>query len=422
LIDVKPRPPAFCRGSRYKGDILKDDRRDMQHDYVLSLPQPDAVSTAQSERCAGYIRARIHDAGGTISFAEFMHYALYTPGLGYYSAGSRKFGADGDFVTAPEISPLFGRVVAKQCAPVLQEVETASVLEFGAGSGSLALEMLRTLQERDALPAEYRILEVSADLRERQQRLLRDALPGYAERIVWLDRIPDSHRGVVIANEVLDALPVERFLRRENGVHQLRVANEGGEFVFVDEPGPELLVRAVESIERDIGGALPENYVSEVSLAVPAWLGDVAGMLEQGLMLLFDYGVSRREYYAAARSEGWLRCHFRHRAHSDPLILPGIQDLTAWVDFTAVAEAAADNGLQVLGYLSQSQVLLAGGIEAELQDFAEMPIESQLKTAAQVKMLTLPGEMGENVKCICLARGNISGPTAFVSADRTHTL
>jgi SAM-dependent MidA family methyltransferase len=422
LLDVKPRPPAFFGGSRYKGDILKDQRRHMQHEYAFSLPQPDAVSAAQSERCADYIRARMLDAGGTISFAEFMHYALYTRGLGYYSAGSRKFGADGDFVTAPEISPLFGRVLAKQCAAVLREIDDASVLEFGAGSGRLALEMLRALQQLDALPTEYRILEVSADLRDRQQRLLQDALPGYADRIVWLDRMPDSHRGVVIANEVLDALPVERFLRRKNGVYQLRVADEAGEFVFVDEPGPEILVRAVEAIERDIGEPLPENYVSEVSLAAPAWLGDVAGMLEHGLVLLFDYGVSRREYYAADRGEGWLRCHFRHRAHSDPLILPGIQDLTAWVDFTAVAAAAVDNGLQVLGYLSQSQFLLAGGIEAELKGFTEMPVESQLQTAAQVKMLTLPGEMGENVKSICLARGNISGPTAFVSADRTHTL
>ncbi len=394
----------------------------MQHDYAFSLPQPDAVSAAHGERCAEYIRARLRDAGGTISFAEFMHYALYTPGLGYYSAGSRKFGADGDFVTAPEISPLFGRVVAKQCAAALREIDAATVLEFGAGSGRLALEMLRALQELDALPAEYRILEVSADLRERQQQLLHEALPDFADRLVWLDRMPDAHRGVVIANEVLDALPVERFLRRKNGIYQLRVADEAGEFVFVDEPAPDILVRAVAAIERDIGGALPDNYVSEVSLAAPAWLGDVAGMLEHGLVLLFDYGVSRREYYAADRGEGWLRCHFRHRVHSDPLILPGIQDLTAWVDFSAVAEAAAGSGLQVLGYLSQAQFLLAGGIEAELRNFAEMSMESQLRTAAEVKMLTLPGEMGENVKCICLARGNVSRPTAFESADRTHTL
>jgi len=394
----------------------------MQHDYAFSLPQPDAVSAAHSARCADYIRARILDAGGSISFAEFMHYALYAPGLGYYAAGARKFGADGDFVTAPEISPLFGRVVAKQCAAALQESGEPAVLEFGAGSGRLALDMLRALRELDALPAEYRILEVSADLRERQQRLLHKELPELADRIVWLDRMPALHRGIVLANEVLDALPVERFMRRKNGVYQLRVGDEAGEFVFVDEPAPEVLAHAVESIEQDIGRQLPENYISEVSLAAAGWLGDVAQILESGLVLLFDYGLSRREYYAPDRNEGWLRCHFRHRSHSDPLILPGIQDLTAWVDFTAIAAAAVGNGLDVLGYVSQSQFLLGGGIEAELHDFAGMPLESQLQTAAQIKILTLPGEMGENVKCICLARGDIARPAAFESADRTHTL
>jgi SAM-dependent MidA family methyltransferase len=394
----------------------------MQHEYAFSLPQPDAVSAAHSERCAEYIRERIRDAGGSISFAEFMHYALYAPGLGYYSAGSRKFGADGDFVTAPEISPLFGRIVARQCAPVLRDMQGGAVLEFGAGSGRLALDMLRGLEALDALPAEYRILEVSADLRERQQRLLREELPGFADRIAWLDRMPEAHHGVVIANEVLDALPVERFLRRSNGIYQLRVADEAGEFVFVDEPAPRILVHAVEAIERDIGEQLPDGYVSEVSLAAPAWLGDVAKALDYGLVLLFDYGVSRREYYAADRGEGWLRCHFRHRVHSDPLILPGIQDLTAWVDFTAVAAAATDNGLDVAGYANQSQFLLAGGIEQELGDMSDMPLESRMQTAAQVKLLTLPGEMGENVKCICLARGDIERPAAFDSADRTHTL
>ena len=394
----------------------------MQHDYAFSLPQPDAVSAAHSERCADYIRSRIHDAGGSISFAEFMHYALYAPRLGYYSAGTRKFGDDGDFVTAPEISPLFGRVIARQCAGVLRNVPGGAILEFGAGSGRLALEVLRTLDELDALPAEYSIMEVSADLRERQQRLLRRELPGIADRISWLDRMPETQRGVVIANEVLDALPVERFMRRSGGVCQLRVGDEGGEFVFVDEPAPDILAAAVESIEKDIGERLPDNYVSEVSLAAPAWLRDVAQTLEHGMILLFDYGVSRREYYAPDRNEGWLRCHFRHRAHSDPLILTGIQDLTAWVDFSAIAEVAERGGLEILGYVSQSQFLLAGDIEAELQDFAEMPIESQLQTAAQIKMLTLPGEMGENVKCLGLARGDIPRPAAFDSADRTHTL
>jgi SAM-dependent MidA family methyltransferase len=394
----------------------------MQHEYAFSLPHPDAISAAHSARCADYVRARIRDAGGSISFAEFMHYALYAPGLGYYSAGTRKFGEGGDFVTAPEISPLFGRVIARQCAGVLQNVPDGSVLEFGAGSGRLALDVLRTLEELDAVPAEYRILEVSADLRERQERLLHEEVPGLASRIRWLDRMPDTHRGIVLANEVLDALPVERFMRRSDGIYQLRVVDEDGEFVFVDEPAPDVLAKALDSIERDIGEQLPDNYVSEVSLAAPAWLRDVAQMLDHGMILLFDYGVSRREYYAPDRGEGWLRCHFRHRAHSDPLILTGIQDLTAWVDFSAIAEAAVGSGLDILGYVSQSQFLIAGGIQAELHELAELPLESQLQTAARIKILTLPGEMGENVKCIGLARGDVATPPAFDSADRTHTL
>lgn len=386
------------------------------------MPQPDAQSAAHSARCARYIRERVLDAGGSISFAEFMHYALYAPGLGYYSAGARKFGADGDFVTAPEISTLFGNVLARQCARIISQVDDASLLEFGAGSGKLAVDLLRALSRHDALPREYRIIEVSADLRERQQRLLRDEVPEFVDRVVWLDGMPDSHHGVIIANEVLDALPVERFLRRKDGIRQLRVTVEGDEFVFVDEPAPEVLVTAVEAIEEDIGASLPESFISEVSLSAPAWVRDMAATLEQGTALLFDYGVSRREYYASDRNEGWLRCHFRHRVHSDPLILPGIQDLTAWVDFTAVANAAVDAGLEVAGYVSQSQFLLGGGLDEELRDIAGLPLESQLEMSGQIKMLTLPGEMGENVKCIGLVRDNIPGLDAFDSADRTHTL
>ena len=394
----------------------------MQHEYDFTLPQPDAPSAEHSAECAAYIGERIRDSGGSISFAEFMHYALYAPGLGYYSAGTRKFGADGDFVTAPEISPLFGRVLARQCANVLEHVVDGSVLEFGAGSGKLAVDMLRALSKLDALPAEYRIIEVSADLRERQQRLLQEEVPEFADKVVWLDRMPDAHRGVVIANEVLDALPVERFLIRDGAVRQLRVANELDEFVFVDEAAPGILVDAVRAIEHDIAAELPNNYVSEIALSAPGWIADIAGTLQHGFAFLFDYGLGRAEYYAGDRNEGWLRCHFRHRAHSDPLILPGIQDLTAWVDFSAVAAAAVEHGLEVAGYVSQTLFLLGGGLDKEIGDLAELPLESQLEQSKQIKILTLPGEMGENVKCIGLVRGDIPWPDAFESADRTHTL
>jgi len=394
----------------------------MQQEQAFTLPQPDASSAEHSARCAAYIGERIRDSGGSISFAEFMHYALYAPGLGYYSAGTRKFGADGDFVTAPEISSLFGKVLAKQCATILENVGDGSVLEFGAGSGKLAVDLLRALSQLGTLPDEYRIIEASADLRERQQRLLQDEIPEFAGKVVWLDRMPESHRGVIIANEVLDALPVERFLIKEGAVRQLRVTDELGEFVFVDEVAPDVLADAVRTIEEDIGAKLPNNYISEISLSAPGWIGDVAGSLQLGFAFLFDYGLSRAEYYAGDRNEGWLRCYFRHRAHSDPLILPGIQDLTAWVDFSAVAAAAVEHGLEVVGYLSQTQFLLGGGLDREIGNMSELPLESQLELSGQIKMLTLPGEMGENVKCIGLVRGDIPWPDAFESADRTHTL
>ena len=234
--------------------------------------------------------------------------------------------------------------------------------------------------------------------------------------------VPALRQGTLVVTRGEALLPLEEPVSGFLDLGALSFQPGDADSLFVDEPAPAVLAKAVAAIESDIGARLPDDYISEVSLAAPAWLADVVQMLEHGMVMLFDYGVSRREYYAADRHEGWLRCHFRHRAHSDPLILPGIQDLTAWVDFSAIADAAVNAGLEILGYLSQAQFLLAAGIEAELHDFAEMPIESQLQTAAQIKMLTLPGEMGENVKCLCLARGDIPSLTAFDSADRTHTL
>ncbi len=394
----------------------------MQHERGLSLPEPDPYSAAHSARVADYIAQRIAEADGSISFAEFMHHALYAPGLGYYSAGATKFGTDGDFVTAPEVSPLFGRVLARQCADVLAEIDAASVLEFGAGSGRLAADILQALATLDALPKEYCILEVSADLCERQQQFLRDAVPEHVRRVRWLDRLPDTHTGVIIANEVLDALPVQRFVVREGDIIQVRVAVDNGLFVMVERPADEPLKAAVRAIENDLGQALPSGYASEVSLALPAWIRDVARVLRHGIAFLFDYGVSRREYYAADRSGGWLRCHFRHHAHDEALLMPGIQDLTAWVDFSAVAEAAVAEGLEIAGYLPQAQFLIGGGLGTELEDLEHLSIDNQLELSRQVKLLTLPAEMGEHFKCLGLCRGPVRIPAAFKFADRTPSL
>ena len=394
----------------------------MQHEQPASLPQPDELSAKHCARVSDYIRAKVEDAGGKISFAEFMQEALYAPGLGYYNAGAAKFGADGDFVTAPEISSVFGRILARQSAEVLGEIESGEILEFGAGSGKLAVDMLTALEALEALPDSYQILEVSADLQERQRLRVQAEIPQLADRVRWISDLPQNFEGVIVANEVLDALPVERFVRRGTGVSQLCVSLEAERFVWTERTAPDRLASAVAEIEADIGRTLADGYTSEVSLAAPRWIEALANCLGHGAVFLFDYGVSQREYYATDRTEGWLRCHFRHHAHSNPLIYPGIQDLTTWVDFSSVAGAAVSSGFDLLGYQTQSQFLMGGGLEIEMQGFTELPLPGQLELSGQIKTLILPGKMGENFKCIALGRGVVNTPSTFHFADRTQTL
>ncbi|NQV86844.1 MAG: SAM-dependent methyltransferase [Woeseiaceae bacterium] len=257
---------------------------------------------------------------------------------------------------------------------------------------------------------------------ERQQRRLRDELPNIADRIHWLSNLPLEFDGVIVANEVLDALPVERFVRRDSSIAQLCVSVSGENFVWTETQAPDRLAAFVATIEADIGRTLEAGYTSEAALAAPLWIADLARCLTRGAMFLLDYGVSRKEYYAADRNDGWLRCHFRHHAHSNPLINPGIQDLTAWVDFSSLAEAAVDNGLEIFGYQTQSQFLMGGGLTIEVAEFSELTVVEQLQLSGQIKTLTLPGEMGENFKCIALGRGVETTPSAFQFADRTQTL
>lgn len=392
-----------------------------KQETAITLPPPDDVSAEHSRQVAIALRELIDAKGGSISFGEFMQQALYAPGLGYYAAGARKFGAGGDFVTAPEVSDLFGHVVARQTAKVLRETG-GDILEFGAGSGRLMVQVLRKLEALEMLPEHYFILEVSADLRQRQQQLLEQELPEHAARVRWLDGLTDNFVGVMLANEVADALPVERFLREENGVAQLCVAYDGDGFRWTRQAAPEWLARHVTYIEESLSARLPSGYVSELSPGLPGWIAELATSLERGAILLFDYGVSRAEYYAAERNGGWLRCHYQHRAHNDPLILPGIQDLTTWVDFTAVAEAAVGNSLDVIGYVNQSHFLLYGGLAEELAELADVDEATQYELSRQVKLLTLPGEMGEHFKCIGLSRGVDGMPSALIAADRSHRL
>jgi SAM-dependent MidA family methyltransferase len=389
---------------------------------LIELPEPDEESAAHSDRVAEYIRQRIKEEGGSISFAEFMQQALYAPGLGYYVSGARKFGSGGDFVTAPEISPLFGQVLARQIATVLQQLDTGSVFELGAGSGVLAATILSKLSALNALPDKYFILEISAELEQRQKEYLESAIPELAARVEWLSEFPAEFSGVIIANEVADALPVERFTKMGGQLKQDRVKAGRIRFNWLQEDAPENLKKAVRDIESGIGCRLPDDYTSEVCLALGPWIADLVRCLRAGLVFVFDYGVTQKEYYAADRHDGWLRCHFQHRAHSNPLILPGIQDLTAWVDFSALANAAIDNGAEIAGFVSQAHFLVNGGLQDELADFQSLDAENQLELSRQIKLLTLPGEMGENFKCIGLSRGDITPPAAFHTYDRTHKL
>lgn len=369
------------------------------------LPAPDAIALAHSARLQTLIREEIAAQGGQISFARYMELALYAPGLGYYSAGAHKFGAQGDFVTAPEISPLFARCVARQCRQVLEYLDGGDILEIGAGSGKMACDVLSELAALNCLPGHYYILELSADLRERQAALLKTHLPHLMERITWLDALPRAGwRGVVLANELLDAMPVHRFLLTEAGARELYVSWRDGHFVWREDllSHPALTER-ITALGED--AALSAGFTSEINLAADAWVRSIAAVLDAGLLLIIDYGFPRREYYHPQRATGTLMCHYRHRAHADPLILTGLQDITSHVDFTAIATAACLAGLSVSGYTTQAHFLLSSGLDDMITDVPASLTRQHLETLQQVKKLTLPSEMGELFKVIALTRG-----------------
>jgi SAM-dependent MidA family methyltransferase len=382
-------------------------------------PEPDAEEAAHGARVAALIRARIAAAGGWLDFAEYMDLALYAPGLGYYSAGAAKLGAAGDFVTAPEISPLYARCLARALAPVLAAHEDAVLLELGGGTGALAAGLLAALEGLGAAPARYLMLEVSADLRARQRGTLARLVPRSAARVEWLDALPGRPlRGVVLANEVADALPVSRFAVAPEGLAALGVVATPGGFAWQARPAGPALAAAVARIAGGLDAPLAPGYVSEACLRLPAWIGALARCLEAGAIVLADYGAARREYYHPERREGTLSCHRRHRAHADPLRWAGLQDITAWVDFTAVAEGAADAGLEVAGYATQAHFLIDAGIEREL---AAAGGPGSLRAAQEAQRLLLPGEMGERFKVMALARGPVAMP-GFGFRDLRHLL
>jgi SAM-dependent MidA family methyltransferase len=369
----------------------------------LDLPEPSPEESVHTERLLAHIRAEIEQQG-PMDFARFMELALYLPGLGYYSAGAQKFGAAGDFITAPELSPLFAHCLARQCAGILQALGGGEILELGAGSGRLAADLLSALAELDTLPARYAILEISADLRARQRALIATFPAALRERVVWLDAIPaQGFQGVILANEVLDALPVRRFIKNINKNIELCIDWQDG-LVSCERPAGTGLDAAVQALEVDLGAPLPEGYCSEINLNLEPWLRGVGAPLVRGVALFIDYGYPRREYYHPQRSEGSLLCHYRHRAHADPLINIGVQDITASVDFTAVARAARACDLDLAGYATQAHFLIACGLAEHLHRLSSQHPGHALAYAQQAQRLTLPAEMGERFKVLALAR------------------
>lgn len=385
-------------------------------DIPADWPAPDAAARALSEELLERIKIEIEAAGGWIDFARYMELALYAPGLGYYSAGARKFGASGDFITAPEISGLFSRCVAHSCADVLQQLGGGDVLEIGAGSGVMAVDVLHELNVCGQLPDTYYILERSADLRERQQAYLARELPQLSVRVRWLDAPPaQAWRGVLLANEVLDALPVQLFAWRNDRVTECGVGWQDAGCAWVERPAAAELCEQISSLAKQY--AWQGEYRSEYNALTAPWLRSVAENLVVGAALFIDYGYARHEYYHAERAQGTLLCHYRHRAHADPLRLPGLQDITAYVDFTRVAEAAERLGFSVDGFTSQAHFLLDTGIDALLAAAMTGVPEKDLSFTAQAKTLMLPGEMGERFKAMLLTRGVNAGVRGFGGRD-----
>ncbi|HEY9111236.1 MAG TPA: SAM-dependent methyltransferase [Rhodanobacteraceae bacterium] len=394
-----------------------------------ALPEPSAEEAAHSARLADAIR---HEIAATepVSFARFMERCLYAPGLGYYSAGRLKFGKDGDFVTAPELGFLFARCVARALAPALGACGGDAVwFELGGGSGAFARDCLLELQALDALPRHYWLLEPSADLRERQRERLRADLPANLfARCAWLDRPPQhAWSGVLFANEVLDALPITRFTTQAGEVFEEHVETRGnGAFVRVDRPADPLVAGAVRHLQRHLGREFEDGYRSEVLPQLPWWLEAIAGEQTRGAALFVDYGYVRREFYLPERRDGTLLCHYRHRAHDDPLILPGLQDITASIDFTALAEAGIGAGFAPVAYAFQSEFLIASGLDAVFAAAYENAADEAARyaLAQQVKRLTLPGEMGERFQAMLFARDlDIDALfAALIAVDRSERL
>ena len=385
--------------------------------HLSHLPAPAPDAQALSDQLSALIVQKISAAGGWISFARYMELALYAPGLGYYSAGSRKLGEGGDFVTAPEMSPLFARCIARQLAQWHGE-GLRRVLEIGAGSGALAVELLLELAVLGCVPDSYLILELSGDLRERQKAALAQHVPALFERVQWLDELPALFEGVILANEVLDATPahvittcggeaLESFVKHNSTLNS---------FHWFETRASEEIRLAVDGIQ------LPDNYRTEFNLTSRALVASLARLLTRGVMLFIDYGFPAREFYHPQRSQGTLMCHYRHHAHDDPFAFVGLQDITTHVDFSAIAAVALEGGAGVLGYTTQANFLINCGITELLSAIPASDTRAYAPRAAQAQKLLSPAEMGELFKVIALGKNVDTPPLGFARGDKSHTL
>jgi SAM-dependent MidA family methyltransferase len=366
----------------------------------LELPPPGKTAVAHSSRLVQAIIARIEERGGLIGFDEYMRMALYEPGLGYYSAATQKFGPQGDFVTAPEISPMFGFCLAQQANTLVAQGCNARILEFGAGSGKLCAQILHALP----ILEHYHILDLSAELKQRQEQYLRARLPAELfHKIDWLSTLPADFDGIVLANEVLDAMPVH-IVQKQGDWMELGVGYDGESLTWQSFAPGEPALDAIRSIEARLG-ELPDNYRSELNLNYPAWFNALAQSCNRTVVLIIDYGYEQAHYYHPERNRGSLTCHYRHRVHNNPLIYPGLQDITAFVDFDACADAAENAGFELTGLVPQGQFLLANGLLEEAQRQArESDRVAQLTVSQQVQSLCLPQEMGEKFKVLAMQK------------------
>jgi len=377
------------------------------------LPSPDAGALAHSDALLHRVQLALQAAGGWLDFADYLDLVLYAPGLGYYSAGAARFGAAGDFVTAPELGSAFAGCVARVVHRLQATLPATTILEFGAGSGALAADLLVAL--RGSPPDRYLILEVSADLRVRQRQLLAERVPQLLPRVAWLEALPEAPvDGLIIANEVVDAIPFSRFCLAGGDVMALGVGAGDGADALAWHPRPAGPALRAELAAAGVGAGYPDGYLGEVRPRAVPWVAGLAQCLGEGLALLVDYGGTGREVYHPDRGGGTLLCHYRHRAHPDPFLWPGLQDITAWVDFSRLAAAATQAGLEVAAYGTQAHFLLANGILEEQPD-AEHLVRA--RRAREVGELLLPGGLGERFKVLALARHGRAWSQGLVMRD-----